>query len=453
MPEASRTATPGASLWTDSAFLKLWTALTMSRIGTQVTFMALPLTAVLFLDASPSQVGWLSMVEYLPYLLSLWAGVLVDRFRRRPILVAANLTLGFLVGIVPAAALTDHLSYQTLLAVAFGAGCVTMLTEIAQASYLPTLLGPEKLLEGNSKLQVGRATAQMSGAGLGGLLIQALTAPIAIAADSASYLLSAFLIGRISKPEPPPSQQASQLRVELQMGVRMALDGPLRPLLALAAMNNLFLSTQGAIFILYLARELAFPPMWIGITSAASSIGGVLMGFATGRAHVHWDVRRLLAAQVSLVVCVLLIPAASHAPPLGALVIMVFSSFLFGAANVVLFVSILTGRQALTPHGTLGRVSAAWAFLGVAVTALGAALGGYLGQTLGLGTTFLLCGLGLCLPLLVVSRVPEPTSTEDGGGYRRATNTEERLLATNGPSKRGNDDASRSPPMVRPRKS
>ncbi len=405
MLDAGRARRSGPGLWADPDFLKFWTAQTVSRVGTQVTFLALPLTAVVLLDASPAQVGWLATVEYLPYFFSLWAGVIVDRLRRRRLVVGADIGLSLVMGVVPVAAATHHLTYPALLGVAFAVGCLTMLIEIAQTSYLPTVVRRVHLLEANTKLEVGRVAAQVSGSGLGGLLIQALSAPIAIAADSASYLVAGCLMARIAKPEAPPPRQRTRVLAEVQEGLRMALALPLRPLLFLAALDNLVLSAQGAVFVLYMARDLSFPPAWIGFVTAASSIGGALLGLAGRRSRLGQDLhRRVSGAQSMLVASIAIMPIATLVSPVTSLALMIASGFLYGAATVVLFVTIVTARQALTPDALLGRVSAAWRFLAVTATPAGAFLGGTLGQALGLPTTFFLCATGLCVPLVLIAR-------------------------------------------------
>jgi MFS family permease len=419
---APRQAAVGGLL-RDRDFVKLWCAETVSRTGTQVTFIALPLTAIVTLHATVAQVGLLSAVEYLPYLLSLWAGVLVDRTRRRPLMVAANLGLMAFLGAIPLAAVLGVLTYPFLLAVAFGAGCLTMLFEIAQASYVPFLLSQDRLKEGNGKLEVGRSAAQASGAGLGGILVQALTAPIAILADALSYLVGAALLWRISVTEPPPQPHAAGVLREVRAGLRPLLrSGPLRALLTLAALDNLLLSAQGAIFILFLSRELHFSPWWIGLTTVASSVGGIAAGLATGRGAGAVARRDLLVAQLALAASIGVIPLAGQLSPSGALVLMMASSLLFGAGTVMLLVSVATLRQQTTPARLLGRVTAAWRLVGVGVVFVGAAGGGFAGQALGLQEVFLLAAVGLLVPIVLIGSAgraglpgtASPVGDEDG---------------------------------------
>ncbi len=197
---------PVAGLWRHPDFLKLWAGQTVSLCGSEVTALALPLTAVLVLKAGPAQMGLLRAIESVPALLvALLAGVWVDRVRRRPLLIGANLGRAALLGSIPVAASLGLLRLDVLYIVAFAAGTLAVVFSVAYSAFFPSLVAPEHLVEGNTKLEMSRSVAQIAGTGLGGTLVQLLTAPIAIAVDAFSFVVSALSIAAIRAPETRPA--------------------------------------------------------------------------------------------------------------------------------------------------------------------------------------------------------------------------------------------------------
>ena len=191
------------SLWRHGDFVKLWTATTVSVFGSLVTRTALPFTAILALDATPWQVGALHACEIGAQMLTgLAAGVWVDRARRRPIMIASDLGRAIVLVWIPVAAALRVLRIEHLYIVAFIAGVLTECFSVADASYLPTLIPRDKLLEGNSKLHASSSVSEVGAFGIAGWLVQWLTAPIAILVDAISFVLSAIFIGLIRAPEP-----------------------------------------------------------------------------------------------------------------------------------------------------------------------------------------------------------------------------------------------------------
>ncbi len=185
---------PLGGLWRHGDFLRLWTAQTISVFGTQVTLVALPLAAVLALDASAAQVGVLGAAERVPFLLfGLFAGVWVDRLRRRPVMIWADIGRALVLAWIPVAAVLGLLSIEQLYFVGFLAGVLTVFFDVAYQSYLPALVERDQLVEGNSKLEVSNSIASIAGPGIAGVLVQILTAPIAIFVNSLSYLTHTHL--------------------------------------------------------------------------------------------------------------------------------------------------------------------------------------------------------------------------------------------------------------------
>src|SRR5687767_638932 len=189
-------SSPRSSLWRHNDFLKFWTGESISLLGSQITFLALPLTAVTVLEATALEMGVLGAVEFAPFLLfSLVAGVWADRLPRRPILMIANIGRAILLGSIPLMALNGWLSMNYLYAIAFGVGILTVFFDVAYQSYLPVLVTREQLVEGNSKLEGSRSVTEIAGPAMAGGLVQAFSAPIAIAVDAVSFLVSAFFLG------------------------------------------------------------------------------------------------------------------------------------------------------------------------------------------------------------------------------------------------------------------
>ncbi|HEY4387984.1 MAG TPA: MFS transporter, partial [Ktedonobacteraceae bacterium] len=190
-------------LWHHKDFLKFWMGETISAFGSQVSAFALPMTAALTLHATAIQMGVLSFLAFVPMLfLSLFAGVVVDRFPRRPVLLITSLGQMLIIGSIPFMAFLHLLRLEYLYGIALLSGCLTVFFEVAYQAYLPSLVEQEHLLEGNGKLETSHACAQIAGPGLAGLMVQWLTAPFAMLVDACSFLIAALFLCRIRKPEP-----------------------------------------------------------------------------------------------------------------------------------------------------------------------------------------------------------------------------------------------------------
>ena len=266
------------SLWRHRDFMRLWSAETISQVGSQVTLLALPLAAILILDATAFEVGALSSIEFAPFLLvGLPAGVWVDRLRRRPILIAGDLGRAVVLASLPIAYWLDALTMPHLYAAAFLTGIFTVFFDVAYQSYLPSIVERGQLTEGNAKLEISRSGAQLAGPGIAGALVEVLTAPVAIAVDAVSFLGSALFVARIRRPEPEvpasPAEDRPRMRSQIMEGLRYVLGHPLlRPIAACTAVSNLFSAMVTAILILFAVRELGLTAGMIGI---ALGIGNV----------------------------------------------------------------------------------------------------------------------------------------------------------------------------------
>jgi MFS family permease len=385
--------------------MKLWTGETISQFGTQVTLLGLPLIAILLLKANAFQVGLLGTVEFLPFILfGLPAGAWVDRLRRRPILIAGDVGRALSLASIPIAYELGQLSLPQLYVVAFVNGVLTVFFDVAYQAFLPSIVEREELLEGNSKLEGSRATAQLAGPGLAGGLIQWVGAPLAIIADGVSFLGSALFVFLIRRPEPPVevhSEGKQKIRTEIAQGLRYVLGNPLlRSIAACTSSANFFGQIGFAVIILYAVRQLDLTPGAIGIIFAFGNVGALLGALSGSR------IARKLGVGPAIVLSALLfgppsilIPLASASFPYPYLIGALFISSFF---NVIYNVNQVGLRQAITPLRMQGRMNATMRFMVWGTIPIGALVGGLLGNTIGLRPTLWISAIGSCLPFLPV---------------------------------------------------
>jgi MFS family permease len=385
------TGQTGTSLWRHRNFLLLWSGQSVSEIGSSVTQLALPLTAVVALRASTFQVGLLTAASTLAFaLIALPAGALVDRWAKRRLMIWCDVARMVIIGSVPLAAALGVLTLGQLYAVAVTAGVGTVFFDVAYQSYLPEVVDRGHLVEGNGKLGATQAFAQVTGPGLGGALVGLLGAARALAADAVSYAVSvASLLAMNVREEARPAEDTrprTTLRAEIAEGLSFVLRHPvLRKIVACTGTANLFGSMGAALEIVFLIRVLRVRPADTGLLIAVASLGGVAGGLLAGRLG-----RRIGSARIvwySLLVLgfpQLLIPLAAPGWRLAAFPVgMAFFSF----SAVVYNVAQVSYRQAICPPRLLGRMNAAVRWVVWGTLPLGAAIGGALGTLAGVRPT------------------------------------------------------------------
>ena len=393
-------------LWRHPDFVKLWTGQTISLIGSQVTFLALPLTAVLVLNATPAQMGFLTAAGAIPSLLvGLFAGVWVDRRRRRPILIAADLGRAALLLLIPAAALLGVLRIEYLYIVAFLVGTLGLFFEVAHHSFLPSLVGRQQLVEGNSKLEISDSVAEIVGPGLAGGLVQLVTAPIAIAVDAISFLISALFLGLIRTPEPapkPPDEQQNILGEAVEGLSLVSRNALLRAIAGSMSTLHLFNSVLEAVFVLYVTRELGIGPGLLGLIFASGSVG-----FLVGALLPGWVSRRfglgsgIIGGLLLVGLSDLLIPlVGGSVVMIMRILVLMAAQFFFGLGLTIFNIGQVSVRQAVTPDHLQGRMNATMSFIAAGSVPLGGLLGGGLGEMIGLRPTLVLAALGEMLAVL-----------------------------------------------------
>lgn len=387
--------------------MKLWIGQSISQVGSQVTLLALPLTAILLFKATPFQVGLLSTLEFLPFLLfGLPVGVWVDRLRRKPIPVAADMGRFLVLGSLPLAYAFDALHLTHLYAAAFLSGVFTVFFDVAYGSYLPSLIDRSQLMDANTKLEISRSGAQLLGPGLAGVLVEAFTAPVAILADAASYLGSVLFLLLIRRQEPPvkaPAEGPARMAQQIREGIRYVLrHRPLRPILICTATLNLAGGLTLAVLLLFAVRSLGLSPGVIGVVLALGNVGFLGGAFASGRLSRRLGVGpTLIAAGAMIGLGWALTPLATRSTAVPVLLAYgVLASF--GA--VIYNVNARSLAQSITPERMLGRTIATLRFAVWGTIPLGAFLGGILGGRIGLRPTLWLSaatGLIAFLPPLL----------------------------------------------------
>ena len=388
-------------LWRNPEFVKLWTSSTITAFGAQITNLALPLTAAVLLQATPWQMGVLVALETLPFaLVSLHAGVLIDRARKLPIVIAADVGRGVALLAIPVAAYTGTLSMEVLYVVGFLCGVQNVVGGAAYQVLLAQMAGRHRLVEANAKVALGETSAALVGPGLAGGLIQLVTAPFAIALAALPFFAAVMLLVRIRAPHdvPHPGPKAS-VAAEIHEGLKLVWHN--RTLLALAWLAGLWQilhHMQVAVLILFATRELGLSAGAIGLTYVFGGLGCMLASafaqrlltrFGVGPVIVHglaltalgWQAFGLVSGPVWLATLALG----------GAMLMFDFGAVLFG-------INYLALRQAITPDRLLGRMTATMRFLTVAAAPLGSLAGGALATEIGLRATLLTIGvLGLLL--------------------------------------------------------
>jgi MFS family permease len=392
-----------SSLWRHREFLKFWAGSAISDVGSQVTALAVPLIAALTLQATPWQMGLLSAAGSAPILLvGLFAGVWVDRVRRRPLMIATDLGRAALLLIVPLAALAGVLRIEILYAVLLLTGALTVLFDVADMSLLPSLVvTPDRIVEGNTKLQSTAAAAQVVGPGVGGALVSLMTAPFALLVDALSFLLSAAFIARTHVAEATPDTRGAGVVSEITEGVRVVVDDRvLRALAGASATTILFGRMFMAVYVLYMARVLGWSAMGVGLVFATGGVGSFAGSIvAQPLARRFGPGPTMIGAQVAFGLIGMMVPLAVLVPS-WALPMIVASEFGQWMAILVYWVVAISVRQAITPDRVLGRVSATMRFLAGGANAIGALIGGALGGLIGIPLTLVVASFGMLLGFL-----------------------------------------------------
>jgi MFS family permease len=419
----ARPGPAGRGAFGNPDFAKLWAGQSISLIGTQVTQFTMPLVAILTLNATVIEVGVLNALRFVPVLaLSLFAGVWLDRRRRRPVLIACALGNAVLIGLVPLASVTGLLSIGLLYVVVTTAGLLSMTFDVGALSYVPDLVDHEHLTDANSKIQASTAFAGVAGPGLAGVLVGLVTAPITLTADSVSYLFSAAGLIAIRKPEPAP--EAPEVRISVRQSIAEGLRAVwgsklLSAMLTQGSALNLFFGAYITVFVVYAVRVVRLSPFELGIVLAASAVGALAGATTARRVSKALGLGRTMVvntAGVSLALLLLLVPR--HAS-LAAIAVFVAAQLAYGWNIAMLNVNTITLRQVVTPKRVLARMNATYRMVLFGVAPVGMSLGGLLGSAVGLRTALVISLTLMASPLLwlffsPVFRLKQMPTAKDG---------------------------------------
>lgn len=400
-----------------SDFNKLWFGETISSLGSSITQFALPLAAAQTLNATPTQMGWLSALAWLPMLfLGLFVGAWVDQRRRRPILIWSDSLRAILLMLIPVAAWLGWLTMPLLFAVTLIQGLLNVFFLVAYPAYLPSLVAREHIAASNAKLQLSESASQVIGPSLAGLLTQIITAPFAIALDAVSYAISALCFSLIRTPEPlpvgaeplpaerianPDQPQSALLKVKNDIidGLRFLLRHKLlRIMLVFGILANLSGGIAYAILVLFATREMGLNAVQFGIVMSAAGPGAIIGALISARL-----VKRLGVAPTILVGIIMSSLSSFTFPLLNGSVltvmgVMMSAEFIFGVGSTLWGVNVMSMRQMVTPSELLGRVTASMRTLIIGALPIGAIVGGWLGEWVGLRAAL---GVGACIAVVM----------------------------------------------------
>ncbi|GII30397.1 MFS transporter [Planotetraspora mira] len=384
----SAAASAQEGLWRNGDFLKFWLGETLSLLGTQVTNLALPLTAIYAFHATDEQVGLLRFLQLAPYLgLALLFGVWVDRVRRRPVMVWANITRMVLLVLIPVLSWLDVLSMAPLLVIACAIGVASVLFDVSWMSFVPILVkDPKHYVEAGAKMGISSSSADVAGPGLAGVLVGAVTAPMALIVDAFSYLVSlvSLLLIRTHEPRPEPPAANRRLLTELRDGLRWVFGNPILRALALVGFCcNFSMVTVWTLFLLYGTRDLQLNSTTLGGIFATASAGGLIGALISRKIIERFRLGLVyLVAQTALLLGPALIVLAAGPRPVmvGMFVLSFFATYLgLGVANVI----IVSLRQISTPQVMMGRMTAVFRTLLFGGGALGGLSAGLLAGAAG----------------------------------------------------------------------
>jgi MFS family permease len=416
-----------ASLLRHPDFLRFWTAQTVSQFGSQVSLLAIPLVAISYLGSSAVEVAFLSTMEFLPFVFfALPAGVWIDRLRRRPILIGADVGRALLLATIPVAWVAGVLTIWQLYVVAFLVGVLTVFFDVAYQAYLPSLVERERILDGNAKLETSRSVAQTAGPAIAGWLIGVLTAPIAVIVNSASFIASGIALLVIRRPEPEPGARTTDgadgigggaavgmagatatgaaaeragLRREVTAGLRYVFANRyLRAIALTMSLTNFFGQVVYSLFFVYAVRELGLEAGALGLILGIGNIGLVAGALTATSVARRIGLGRAIVVSIlvagSATVLIPLAPASAPAPFLIA------QGLLFGWAVLVFNINQVSYRQAITPEHLQGRMNATMKFIAVLMIPAGSIAGGLLAAAFDMHTAIWVGSIGAVFSFL-----------------------------------------------------
>jgi MFS family permease len=393
-------------------FRRYWIGQTVSLFGDQVTLIALPLTAVLILDAGPAQMGYLVAAELAPNLLfSLHAGAWIDRRgRRREAMIATDLGRAALIATIPIAYAANALSMEHLYVVAFLTGTLTVVFNVASASLFTTLVQRNEYVEAGSLLYGSRAFSFVAGPSLGGAIVQAFKAPVALVIDAVSYVVSAAFLASI-RPREAETDEAEGGHV--LAGLRYIRRTPvIFAALGATATINFFNFMFWALFVLFVTRTLGVEPGALGLLLGAAAVGGLIGAVVAGRVSRRMGIGPAFVFGCVLFTVPLVLVPLADGPHRAVLAMLFAAEFLSGLGVMILDIAAGAIFAAQIPEQLRARVSGAYGFVNNGIRPLGSLAGGALGAWIGLRPTLWIATLGALLGVLWLLPSPLPRLKE-----------------------------------------
>ncbi len=393
------TSETDGSVWHNRDFVRLWSAGTVSVFGSLVTRTALPFAAILLLGAGPLEIAILRTLQLVPGLIvGLFAGAWVDRLRRRPIMIAADLGRAVLLGSIPVAALAGVLGLGQLYLVSFLAATLTTFFDVADRSYLPTVVEPDELVAANSALTASASVAEFSAFGISGFLIQLFSAPLAIAVDAISFLVSAVFLGSIRRPEPArrPATEREPVVREIREGLRLVGGSPiLRAIAAAGASSHVMWGIFGTTYLLFASQVVGLGPAAIGIIAGLGGAGAFVGAVFAGRVDRRLGVgRTMLVGMLGFTIGSAFIPLApADALALGA-ACLIAQQLVGDGFGTVYEVAQISLSQSIVEDRLLGRVNGTIRFFEDLFQLGGTILGGLIAEAVGLRAATAVAVLG-----------------------------------------------------------
>ncbi|MEO7744050.1 MAG: MFS transporter [Usitatibacter sp.] len=393
-------------LWRNPDFVKLWGSLTVTHLGGQITFLALPLTAALVLNASPFEVGVLTALEALPFsLFGLFAGVLVDRARKLPVIIACDVGRGAALLAIPLCMWMGVLSMTVLYVVGFAIGALSVIGWPAYQVFMTERVGRGNLVEANAKIGISDSAAQLVGPGVAGALIQWLTAPIAILADAFSFFLSAWMLRGIPPKESDfPKAVPRSVRSEIREGlITIWQNRTLRAIVWAIGAWQVCRHAFIAIVVLYAARELGFSAGHVGVLFMTAGLGSLAAASLVAPLNKRFGMGPTMLAGIAGTGVAWVIMGSAGGSFWVASIVFGGGLFLLDLGAMIFFINYLTLRQAVTPDRLLGRVTATMICLTVSTAPLGALAGGWVAEHWGLRSAMLMAGIGALILAPIVT--------------------------------------------------
>jgi MFS family permease len=380
--------------------------------------VAIPLLAVVTLHAGAFEIGLISAASTIAFaLIGLPAGAWLDRWRRRPVLVAADAARAVLLATIPLAALLGILSIGQLVVVSLLVGAARVFFDVGYRSYLPSVIGTERVLAGNSSMEFARASGQVAGPGIGGLLVTLVGAAAVVLVQAVTFAVSAVSLLAIRTIEPVKDKsekhERPRMRAEIAEGLRFVLHHPILRVTTIAsALGNFSFALASAVTIIFLSRTIGLSPALIGVVIAAGSVTVMIGAAFTTRLARFFGSARIV--WVSLAITAPLSAMGAFAQP-GWWSLLIVGGMAAGELGQIVFsITNVSLRQRICPDRILGRVNATVQVLILALFPLGALLGGALGQLIGARWTLLVAGgVALICPVILYAALRRVRDVED----------------------------------------